>query len=69
MRNSTAIAVSDLSKSYRISHKHSNNRATEAFIEFIRHPLRRADYETFDALRSVDFEIPRGEAVGIIGRN
>lgn len=69
MRNSSAIAVSGLSKSYRISHRHSSNRATEALVDFIRHPLRRSDYETFDALRSVDFEIPRGEAVGIIGRN
>ena len=69
MPNGTAIAVSDLSKTYRISHQHRSNRATEAFVEFVRHPFRRNDVELFDALHSLDFDIPRGEAVGIIGRN
>lgn len=69
MPNGTAIAVSDLSKTYRISHQHRSNRATEAFVEFLRHPFRRNDVELFDALHSLDFEIPQGEAVGIIGRN
>jgi len=69
MANGTAIAVSNLSKTYRISHQHRTSRATEAIVEFVRHPFRRNEVEYFDALHSLDFEIPRGEAVGIIGRN
>lgn len=69
MANGTAITVSNLSKTYRISHRHRTSRATEALVEFIRHPLRRNDVELFDALHNLDFEIPQGEAVGIIGRN
>ena len=34
-----------------------------------RRPFKRAEVESFDALRDVDFTIPQGEAVGIIGRN
>lgn len=69
MSNGTAIAVSNLSKTYRISHQHRANRATEAIVEFLRHPFRRGEQEHFDALHHIDFEIPRGEAVGIVGRN
>jgi lipopolysaccharide transport system ATP-binding protein len=69
MSNGTAIAVSNLSKTYRISHAHRPNRATEAIADWIRNPLRRAQTEYFDALHEIDFVIPRGEAVGIIGRN
>jgi lipopolysaccharide transport system ATP-binding protein len=69
MANGTAIAVSNLSKTYRISHKQRTSRATEAFVEFAKNPFRRTDVELFDALRGLDFEIPKGEAVGIIGRN
>ena len=69
MPNGTAIAVSDLSKTYRISHQQGQNRATEALVEMLRHPFRRKRFELFDALHSLDFEIPQGEAVGIIGRN
>ncbi|MCK8610142.1 ABC transporter ATP-binding protein [Agromyces sp. C10] len=69
MANGTAISVSNLSKTYRISHQHRSSRATEAMVEFLRHPFRRAEVEWFDALHALDFEIPEGEAVGIIGRN
>lgn len=69
MPEGSAIAVSDLSKTYRISHQQGPSRATEALVELMRHPFRRKKYELFDALHSLDFEIPRGEAVGIIGRN
>lgn len=69
MSNGTAIAVSNLSKTYRISHQHRSNRATEAMVEFLRHPFRRAQVELFDALHRLDFEVAPGEAVGVIGRN
>lgn len=69
MANGTAIAVSNLSKTYRISHRHRASRATEAMVEFMRRPFRRAEVEEFAALHDLDFTIPQGEAVGIIGRN
>jgi len=69
MANGTAISVSNLSKTYRISHQHRSSRATEAMVEFLRRPFRRPEIELFDALHGLDFEIPQGEAVGIIGRN
>ncbi len=69
MANGTAISVSNLSKTYRISHQHRSSRATEAMVEFLRRPFRRPEVELFDALHALEFEIPQGEAVGIIGRN
>ena len=69
MANGTAIAVSNLSKTYRISHQDRPNRATEAMVDFLRKPFRRPEFEYFDALHRLSFEIPQGEAVGIIGRN
>lgn len=69
MSNGTAIAVSNLSKTYRISHQHRPSRATEAMADFVRRPFKRREVEEFDALHDLDFTIPRGEAVGIIGRN
>lgn len=70
MDSTTAIAVSGLSKAYRISRSgHRPTRATEAIVERLRHPLRREEYEVFEALSDIDFAVPFGEAVGIIGRN
>jgi lipopolysaccharide transport system ATP-binding protein len=70
MSASSAISVSNLSKSYRIRHGSGRpTRATEAVMHRLRHPLDRTRFETFDALHDVDFEVPWGEAVGIIGRN
>jgi lipopolysaccharide transport system ATP-binding protein len=64
-----AITATNISKTYRISHRGPSNRATEALVDFVKHPLRRNGFEHFDALHALDFEIPQGEAVGIIGRN
>lgn len=71
MVSGSAVSVSDLSKVYRIrssSHDHPT-RATEAIVQRLRNPLRRAEFEDFRALDDISFEIPFGEAVGIIGRN
>jgi lipopolysaccharide transport system ATP-binding protein len=67
-----AIAVSHLSKSYRISHAGRPGTFTKRFGDLIRRPFRRANAtteETFWALRDVSFEVQPGEVVGIIGRN
>ena len=71
MKDGLAITASSLSKSYRIRHRHADTptRATEALMARVRHPLRRDPIEEFRALSDVEFEIPQGEAVGIIGRN
>jgi len=66
----TAISVRGLSKSYRIARGGlRTNRATEAVLHRLRHPLQRARYEEFRALDGLDFDVPWGEAVGIVGRN
>jgi lipopolysaccharide transport system ATP-binding protein len=66
----TAITVEHLTKTYRIVRgSASNNRITEAVLERMRHPFRRAEYTSFPAIDDVTFDIPWGEAVGIIGRN
>src|SRR5208337_2799585 len=67
-----AVSVRGLSKSYNIAH--NSNQPTnfrEAIVDRIRHPLGNGqqDQETFWALKDVDFEIPQGGVIGIIGRN
>lgn len=71
MATGTAVLVSDLSKVYRIrsSSQHRPTRATEAIMHRLRHPLERPEFEEFAALSDINFDIPFGEAVGIIGRN
>jgi lipopolysaccharide transport system ATP-binding protein len=65
-----AISVNGLSKAYTISHN-APRRATfgETLMNRLRSPFRRVERETFWALKDVDFEIKKGEVVGIIGRN
>lgn len=70
MSSELAIRVEGLTKSYRIAKtRNLPTRATEAMVQRILHPLQRVEYETFTALDDVSFEVPPGEAVGIIGRN
>lgn len=65
-----AVAVRGLSKAYTIAHnQQSVTTIREAMLQRIRNPLGRGDKETFWALRDVDFEIERGDVVGIVGRN
>lgn len=64
-----AITVSGLSKTYRIAASASANRATEALVHRLRHPLTRTRYEEFNALADVSFHVEPGQAVGIVGRN
>jgi lipopolysaccharide transport system ATP-binding protein len=65
-----AIRAAGVGKSYRIATSDdAPSTAAEAVLQRLRHPLQRPQYEEFRALDEVSFEIPRGEAVGILGRN
>ena len=65
-----AIAVRGVSKSYTIAHNApQHTTAVEALLHRVRHPLERPSKETFWALKEIDFEVKKGEVVGVIGRN
>lgn len=69
-RDGSAITVTALSKTYRINRTSQNvNRITDAVLARLRNPLRRAQYDEFDAIRDISFDVPWGEALGIVGRN
>jgi lipopolysaccharide transport system ATP-binding protein len=63
MNNDIAIKVENLTKTYRLYDNHSD-RVKEAF-----HPLRKKYHHNFNALSNIDFEVRKGETLGIIGRN
>lgn len=58
-----AIQVVKLSKAYNLYKRHSD-RLKEAL-----HPFRKKYHREFFALRNVSFEVSKGEALGILGRN
>ena len=65
-----AVSVRGLGKAYTIAHnatKHTT--AAEALIHRLKNPLQRLEKETFWALKDVEFDIKKGDVVGIIGRN
>jgi lipopolysaccharide transport system ATP-binding protein len=65
-----AIRASGVSKHYKIAANDDRpSTAAEAVMHRLRHPMERTHFEEFRALDDVGFEIPRGEAVGILGRN
>ncbi len=65
-----AVSVRGLSKSYTIAHNAENHTtAAEALIHRLKNPLSRPNTETFWALKDVDFDIQKGDVVGVIGRN
>lgn len=72
------ISINNVSKAYRIGHKPEESNLRETLMGVFRSPLKRLrkfneNYEegddTFWALRDVNFEVNRGEVVGLIGRN
>lgn len=66
----TAITVEGLSKTYRINRRGTQfNRITDAVLDRARHPFQRPQYDEFLAMDDVSFEVPWGEALGIVGRN
>ncbi|WP_207767703.1 MULTISPECIES: ABC transporter ATP-binding protein [Isoptericola] len=66
----SAIVARGLGKSYRIATSgRSHDRLTEALVARAKDPFHRREFETFEALHDMSFDIPWGEAVGIVGRN
>ena len=64
------MSVRGLSKAYTIAHNAARHTtAGEALMHRLKHPLHKAEKETFWALRDIDFDIKKGDVVGIIGRN
>ncbi len=65
-----AVSVRNLSKLYTIAHDHEKHiTLAETMLTRLRNPLRRAKTETFWALKDIDFDVKKGDVVGIIGRN
>ena len=78
LNNSTsdgyAIRVEHLSKRYRIGMDRTYKTFCESAVNAFKSPVKtmtnlRKQNDTFWALKDVNFEVNRGEVVGIIGRN
>ncbi len=70
MTNQLAVSVQGVGKAYRIARNAEKfYHLSDAIMNKIKNPLQRVERETFWALRNIDFQIDRGECVGIIGRN
>jgi lipopolysaccharide transport system ATP-binding protein len=64
-----AIRVAGLGKTYRLgAFGERPSTAASAAIQWIR-STGKQKYTLFDALDDVSFEVPQGEALGIVGRN
>ena len=61
--NEPVISVRDLSKVFKL-YRHPMDRLKESI-----HPLRKSYHQKFFALRDVNFQVGRGETLGIVGRN
>ncbi len=65
-----AVSVRGLSKSYTIAHEQEKHvTIAETVLARLKNPLRRPKTETFWALKDVDFDVNKGNVVGVIGRN
>ncbi len=65
-----AVSVRGLSKAYTIAHNAPKHTMVgEALVHRLKNPFQRVEKETFWALKDVEFDIQKGEVVGIIGRN
>lgn len=63
MSKDIAISVKEVNKSYKLYNTHAD-RVKETF-----HPLRKKYHRPFNALVDVQFDVSKGETLGIIGRN
>ena len=60
----SAIFVDGVSKAFRLPREQMHT-----LKERVLHPLKRLEYDQFDALRDVSFAVAPGEFFGIVGRN
>lgn len=68
-RGNSAVSVRRLGKTYRLGALgERSTTAAGAAVQWLRN-TGKARYTLFDALDDVTFDIPHGEAVGIVGRN
>ena len=68
--NGVAISARDLSKAYVIARNGvQHTTAGEALVHKLKNPLQKTETDTFWALNGVDFDVYRGDVVGVIGRN
>jgi len=68
--NEIVISARDISKAYNIVHQaHRHTTIREALLHTLRHPFERPPSEQFWALRDINFDIHRGDVVGVVGRN
>jgi lipopolysaccharide transport system ATP-binding protein len=69
-QSDVAIGVRGLSKSYTIEHNAERQTTlAEQLIQNARKGFKRAEKETFWALKELDFNIMAGDVVGVVGRN
>jgi lipopolysaccharide transport system ATP-binding protein len=65
-----AVSVRGLSKSYTIAHNAAKHTTLgEALVHRLKNPRVKPEKETFWALKEIEFDIHKGDVVGIIGRN
>ena len=70
LSHDVAVSVRGLAKSYSIA-KNAEKHTTigEMLMAKLKNPLAKAERETFWALNDLNFDIQKGDVVGIIGRN
>ncbi len=59
------IEVNNLSKKYKIPHE-KRNTFFETMLSYIKNQM---EWETFYALKNINFKVNKGEIVGLIGKN
>jgi ABC-type polysaccharide/polyol phosphate transport system ATPase subunit len=63
-RAPVAVSVQGVDKAFRMPHQRYSTLKERAL-----HPFATRNYDVFEALRDVTFEVKRGEFFGIVGRN
>ena len=65
-----ALTARGVSKFYTIKRNvEKHDTASSAMLHRLRNPFQRTESETFWAVKDVNFDVQKGEVVGIIGRN
>lgn len=64
LESQIAVKLTNVSKRFKKA-KEVKNTLKSYFLN----PFRKLEYEKFTALESIDFEVEKGEFIGIIGRN